>query len=709
MKNYIIAILLIASLAYAQKQDTLKINNISEIIITANKKATLKSEVPLAVNKISTKLIEETRPTQLVDIVNKSIGVNMVNLGNEQHSLGIRLPNTTNAYYLFLEDGLPIRPLGIFNHNSLLEFNQFNIDNIEIVKGPVSSLYGSEAIGGAINIFTRKAQKTNLQLGSQMNSFGYKNYFSTLSIKEGKLGIVLAGMFSNQTDGWMTYSDYKKNNINFRLDYELNKKLNWTTALYYGDYYSDMSGTVNENDFNERTYKSTTDFTYRASEALRIRTTFEQNWNENTHTSATFFTRDNVMGQNPTYAIRWTTGQTNARGEVNENAFKSYGVLAQHIQDVKAIKTQFIIGGSFDRSPNTYYANQIDLKANLNPGGLTVNNYEIVAYRPDIVLANYEATIKNLAGFAQTKNNLFKNLFITLGARYDQMDLSYNNILGKATGAKDYNQMTFKGGINYNLNSNIGFYGNISQGFTPPGVTSIFRLKPNTGGNSGNPAEFYYNLEPAQFINYEIGGFVSLLKNKLFIEYAGYLMKGKNEQLNIRQADNSFDYQSAGKTKHVGIELGFNYKPNQQIHLRAGGSYGLHQFVDFVLSTKPSDPVKDLNGKEMPSAPRFISNNEINYYPNWLKGARISVEHQWISSYYQDQVNTVKYNGYNNFNARVGYRVKFVEFYGQVFNTFDQLYAYNVSKGNQTNAQATFTPAAPRTFVGGLIFNIDFK
>jgi hypothetical protein len=67
--------------------------------------------------------------------VNKTPGVLMVNLGNEQHSMSIRQPMTTNAYYLYMEDGVPIRPMGVFNHNSLLEMNQFTVSSIEVVKG----------------------------------------------------------------------------------------------------------------------------------------------------------------------------------------------------------------------------------------------------------------------------------------------------------------------------------------------------------------------------------------------------------------------------------------------------------------------------------------------------------------------------------------------------------------------------------------------
>ncbi|MGX7835952.1 TonB-dependent receptor plug domain-containing protein, partial [Campylobacter fetus subsp. venerealis] len=72
------------------------------------------------------------------------------------HSMAIRQPATTSPYYLYLEDGIAVRPMGIFNHNALLETNQLAISSVEVVKGPVSSIYGSEGIGGAINFLTHR-------------------------------------------------------------------------------------------------------------------------------------------------------------------------------------------------------------------------------------------------------------------------------------------------------------------------------------------------------------------------------------------------------------------------------------------------------------------------------------------------------------------------------------------------------------------------
>jgi outer membrane receptor for Fe3+-dicitrate len=80
----------------------------------------------------------------------------MSNYNNEQHGMAIRQPMGTSAYFLYMEDGIPIRPMGIFNHNALIEMNVFSISSIEVIKGPASSLYGPEAVGGAINFITHR-------------------------------------------------------------------------------------------------------------------------------------------------------------------------------------------------------------------------------------------------------------------------------------------------------------------------------------------------------------------------------------------------------------------------------------------------------------------------------------------------------------------------------------------------------------------------
>jgi iron complex outermembrane receptor protein len=111
----------------------------------------------------------------------------------------------------------------------------------------------------------------------------------------------------------------------------------------------------------------------------------------------------------------------------------------------------------------------------------------------------------------------------------------------------------------------------------------------------------------------------------------------------------------------------------------------------------------------MPSAPRWSGNSELSYYPKWLPNFRTSIEWQYVSSWYQNQINTVKYAGYNVFNGRIGYEWKGIEIYTNIMNITDKLYAYNATRGNNPTDKSSFTAAAPRTFMFGLQYHFKLK
>ncbi|MBT1698419.1 TonB-dependent receptor, partial [Fulvivirgaceae bacterium PWU4] len=527
-----------------------------------------------------------------------------------------------------------------------------------------------------------------------------------------KSGLYVGGFYAKQQNGWMTYSDYDKNSINARWDYALSANTKLTLAGSYNDYYSQTPGSVDSVAFYNRAYVSTSDFTYREVKALRVRLSTEHAWNENNHTTLHLFYRDNSIGQNPAYGIRWTTGQTTATGEINVNDFKSQGFILQHAVTIQPLRTRLMAGVSLDHSPTTYDAYRIDLNAQLRADGKSVEKYSISEERPDIRIADYDADLVNSAVYLQAEIKPLEKLTITLGGRYDNMSFDYTNYLDNTTGKKSYEQFTPKIGATYSVTEDAGLYANYSQGFSPPGLTSIFRKKPST-----DPAEFYYNLTPARFTNYEVGGWVSLIKNTLDADVALYHMGGTNELLNIRQPDNSTDYQSAGKTTHKGIEYGLTYRPDAQWMVRFGGTNAVHRFDEFVLSTRSTDQVQNVNGKVMPSAPSWIANSEVVYKPEFIKGFRIGVEWQRMSSWYQNQVNTVKYEdkgvlgmkGISVLNFRTGYKWKGAEVFMNVMNLTDELYAFSATRGNNATDRATYTSAPPRTFVFGIQYNFTGK
>lgn len=681
---------------------------VETVVVTANREASLRTSAPIAISKLNARVIDETKAISLYELVNKTPGVLMVNLGNEQHSMAIRQPMTTNAYYLYLEDGLPIRPLGIFNHNALLEINQFTLSSVEVVKGPVSSIYGAEAIGGAVNLIgQRPTAVPSARIGIQLDQFGYKRLqFGTGMMTGKKFGFYLGGVVSQQKNGWISSSDYDKTNLTARFEYTPGKKDRFTFSNTFGNYYSQTSGSVDSLAFYSRSYVSTSDFTYRKSDAVRSSLRWDHEWSDFSSTYLTAFYRNNKLGQNPSYGIRWTSGASTARGEINSSNFQSFGTLIQHSQKFNLLRSRLIVGALYDFSPTNYWSYQIDLLAQLRADKKSVEKYTIASERPDLELANYEADIHTIGSYAQLDLQPTDKLRISTGLRFDNMYFDYINNLDQATGNKSYRQVSPKIGLTYELAEGFGMYTNFSKGFSPPSLTSIFRKRP---APTETGEEYYYNLQPARFDNYELGGWLSLIKNKMYLDLAIYRMNGKNELLNIRQADNSFDYQSAGKTSHKGIEFGMTYNPDNQFQFRFGGTYAKHEFIEFVLSQRTSDAVKDVNGKIMPSSPSSLWNTESTYRPDFLPGFRASIEWQHVSGWYQNQVNTLKAEAYDVFNIRFGYKYKFIELFTNVMNATDALYAFNVTRGNNATDRASYTAAAPRTWVLGIQYNFVKK
>jgi iron complex outermembrane recepter protein len=677
------------------------------ITITASREAAERLESPLAIHKLSAQIVDETKFTSVYELINKTPGVLMTNLNNEQHSMSIRQPMTTASYFLYMEDGVPIRPTGVFNHNALLEINQFAIGSVEVVKGPVSSIYGPEAIGGGINFFShRPTAVPTVKVGIQFDQWGYKRVQFATGATIGKFGYHVAGLSSTQQQTWLARSDYDKHIVNGRFDYNFTSKTRLIGTLMYGQYDSQTSGSVDSLSFFSREYPSNNNFTYRKVKAMRSRLTLEHDWNSKAHTFITAFQRKNEHGQNPSYMIRWNpnSNPTTARGQINSSNFSSYGTILQHSQRFSFLKSKLIAGATYDYSPVDYWAYQIDLDAKLRPDGTSVELFTIAQERPDIPISEYNAVIQNLGLYSQYDLHPIKNMLLSIGGRFDQMLYDYNNILDASSGRNSYSQFTPKIGMTYNLKNNRGLYANYAKGFSPPSLTAVFRPKPKV--NDTDPTEFYYNLQPALFNNLEVGVWAALFKNKVMLDVSVYQLNGTNELLNIRQPDNSFDYQSAGKTRHQGIEIGLTYKPSKQVFFRTGGALSIHTYEDFLISERETDAIQNLSGFEMPSAPRMRFNSELSYYPKFVKNLRTSLEWQYVSGWYQNQINTIEAEGYNLINFRIGYKWKAIELFGNIMNVANSLYATNISRGNNPTDRSNYTPAAPRTFVMG--FQINF-
>lgn len=637
-------------------------NSLQEVVISASRVAQQRSEAPVAITTISKQTMEDTKATRIDQLVNKVSGVNMVNLGNEQHEMSIRQPMTTKSLFLYLEDGIPIRTTGLYNHNALLEMNMAAARQIEIIKGPASSLYGAEAVGGAVNIITQAPPAFFTgKVSVQANNTGYKRTDVQIGNTFGKFGLLVSGYYANRHNGPIDHSNFHKTALTIRGDYAINDKTKWVNDVTYINYYSDMLGALDSAHFANKDYSTPQTFTYRKVPAVRYKSQLFHQWNSNSNTQVSFVYRDNSVQQNPSYRVKNSaTNPSLAFGEINESSFNTYMLVAQHQQSFRFLNSKLIAGITVDNSPSRYYSNFINIDRD-NRG------YYVSYSATDSVLSQYKTGIINLASYVHYEAELAKGLQVMAALRYDYYHYNFVNALPPSayTGApstqNNYKRFSPKIGFTYNYHG-VGLYANYSQGFVPPQISDLY-----TG------VQVPY-LGSQTFFNYEVGGWFSLLKNKLYADWSWYLLNGTNEIISVKNADGSTENQNAGKTKHTGIEYGITYRPVNGLSLRFSAANSKHTFVEYI------EKGIAYNNNELAGGPHFIANAEVMYKPVFVKGLRIGAEWQHVGAYYMDNANTKKYDGYDLLNLRAGYTMQHFEIWVNALNATNKYYSTLASK-----------------------------
>ncbi len=667
------------------------IRDIEQVVITAGRVAQQRSEAPVAIATVSRRTIEETRAQTMDLLLNKVSGVYNNNLGNEQHSMSIRQPITTKSLFLYLEDGIPIRTTGVFNHNALLELNLPAAERIEVIKGPSSSLYGAEAIGGVVNVITESpSEKPSGYLNVQRNNNGYFRSDARFGMTKGKFGIILSGYYAQRRSGQTEYSDFDKKAFSAKAVYAFTDRTKWTNALAYVDYYSDMTGGLDSIKFSRRDFSTFHTFTYRAVESFRYRSTFEHVWAEGRVTSMTFMYRDNSIAQNPSYSVWSTSNPLRYRGQINDNAFSTTALFLQHVHPLKKLKGRLVAGGNIDRSPQTYMAEFIWIDRATPTGKFT--GYSRPA--KDSLLNDYRTNILNTAAFAQLEFTPFKRLRVVGSVRYDDFRYDFRNSLppsatsGGPSSVQHFSRFTPKVGATYNIKG-IGFYANYSEGYVPPQLNELF-----------NSVKTPY-LRPQTFRNTELGGWMSLWGDRLYADWSLYALEGSNEIISVRQADGTNVNQNSGRSMHKGIEYGIRYKAGEQLSVRFSGTNARHSFTDYVVRGV------SFNGKEMSGSPRFMANAEATWRPAFAKGLRVGAEWQRLGRYFMDDTNLFTYSGFDLVHARIGYQRKWMDLWLNVLNLTNAYYATSVTKSTASgNASYSYNLGMPREITLG--FGVKF-
>ena len=667
------------------------------VVVSGSRTETKLSETPVSIGSVNRSQWDQDKVKSVGEMINRIPGVFWNDLGNEQHSMAIRQPISTNAVYQYLEDGIPIRPLGVFNHNSLNETNMNGSSAVEVVKGAASSLYGSNAVGGAVNFLTQKPSRTPTGYFGfrQDHTDGFYRFDTGASNTWGNLGLRFSHYTSERDHtNWQQYSGGKKDSFTLRGDYELSATSWLRASLVHTNLDTDTAGSLFENDYRTNPGKSINAFTWRKDKTTRANVAWEGETTRKGVTTVTFFARNNDHGQLPAYTISGCSGAT-CRGTINNNHVESLGMDVKHVQGLDWANARLVTGVYIDRSQNDYVSDNLKVTRDAVSG--VYKSYSLNNAASPSGVRDYGAGIANDALFAQLEFTPAKDFRVVAGGRYDTITYDFVNHLvpsanfGAPNETRSFSRVSPKLGATYALSNAQSVYANLSQGFTPPEVSQLY-------GKTAIP-----DLKPSVYNNQEIG-WRALLANNIRLDSALYQLEGQDTIVSYTsEVGDSFN-KNAGKTRSRGIELSLSQQLAQW-DWRLGATWAKHEFVNYLVSAK-AGAIEDYSGKFMPQAPAHTINAQVGW--NFTPDSRIALGVVKQGRYWMNNLNTVRYEGHTLLNLTASHKFQGgLEVWGQVRNLTDERYADSASssfKGGafNPNTQNTYSPGAPRSVMVGL-------
>ena len=262
-----LVLLITSQTLFSQEQpEAVTPEKLEEVILTATRTKRQLSSLPLPVTLISQETIKQSGSLRLQEILNEQTGI--ITIADESGFEGVQIQGISSDYILILIDGVPLvgRSAGNFD---LSRLTVGNIKQIEVVKGPSSSLYGSEALGGVINIITEKPPSEQLDGDVTYRIGSNTTQDVQASIKQGFKKLRYA-LFANRnsSNGYdltpenegQTVNPFVNYTVNGRVYYDFSDKLSLFGSARLYDQEQEAGLTVDnvryEGDTDEREYNT---------------------------------------------------------------------------------------------------------------------------------------------------------------------------------------------------------------------------------------------------------------------------------------------------------------------------------------------------------------------------------------------------------------------------------------------------------------------
>lgn len=245
-----LAVLAILETGFADDKEPPKMD-LEKIIVTPSRFAQYYRNSSVNISVVDEKDIKSGGAEEITKVLDELPDLDIIDYGSYGATKSISMRGASAAQVVTLIDG---RPLNTPRDGST-DFNQIPLDNIErieVMRGPASSIYGANAVGGVINIITKSGkEKMFTQFETKTGSFLTETIDFAHGWKTGALDYFISTDYI-QSNGFRENADYEQQNYNIKLGYDVGKDNRFTFASGYNASDAGVPGKEGEDDLNDR-------------------------------------------------------------------------------------------------------------------------------------------------------------------------------------------------------------------------------------------------------------------------------------------------------------------------------------------------------------------------------------------------------------------------------------------------------------------------
>lgn len=618
------------------------------------------------------------------EALNRIPGIYQAQLRGVVDAPAIRMPLSFKNHYLYLQDGVPVQSTVMFNSKAFA-YSGATLDpaGLEIIKGPGSALYGSDAMSAVINVLSQPLQSEPIlsaRVGAGMygGRSGRVNS-SGLIAKDQQLGTTIA---YDGEDGWRDHSAWSRlqGNIKHRISFGATTI---DTTILATAFESEMTGQLNKATFDNNPTddglaasvpldQATDEATY-----IRISSAINTPMHNDLWLSITPYARD----INNTYMEVYNPATT----PIDTEHTATVGSL-QRLRWQPHKKTSVIIGSDVDWTRLWFLVEQSRPTTVVN--GL--NSYQG---------RHYDFTVDSLiiAPYIQGSQWIGEYILMDVGLRYDFAHYDYVEHLGPTTDPNDlvyrtpsrvdtFGQLSPKAGLTYVINEEQAVFTRYAHGFRLPAADSLYVL----GNGQTN-----FSLKPETVDAFEVG-WKGRVDAALAWEIDGYWVESRDGIVEDVVTTGGTISTNGGSRRYRGLEVSALWELRSDTDVSVAYAQTGHEIIRYR-----SDGPSAEDGKTPAKAPAHMATIRLTHRP-WSP-LSLTFEAQWLGSWYLDDANTARTADVWIFNMHASWYINHhwsVD--GKIINLLDASYAATAERYSFGDR---YRPGQPLTASVGVTWN----